>query len=84
VSAESIIAGIRVRSWSDQDGVQLDGRHFLCQITGMTHDEVHRVVGHIAAAVAERCAQECDRLANGYGSEKRDFAEAIRALFPKP
>jgi hypothetical protein len=46
--------------------------------------DVEEIVHHVAAAVAEQCAQECDRLANNYGSEKRDFAEAIRALFPKP
>ena len=47
-------------------------------------DRVHAFGVQVAAAVAEQCAQECDRLANNYGSEKRDFADAIRALFPKP
>jgi hypothetical protein len=49
-----------------------------------TRAAVEDGVRGLASTVAEQCAQECDRLANNYGSEKRDFAEAIRALFPKP
>jgi len=45
--------------------------------------DVEEIVHHVAAAVAEQCAAECDRL-DGIANPDVTYGEAIRALFPRP